>query len=295
MNSCLRTRYRLLFALVLPLTMFVSATLAAEPANQRPAIRSLVSFAEKNPFSGATVVAEHAPPGAKALRLESGYALWEGPQDWSGYDYLKADVYADAERPLSLNIEIRDRSTRDYWTRVNYETLLPPGKSTLVVPIGELFVGEKARPGRKLLVGAITHLVFGNYSRPAAPIYIANLRLRARHGNAKGDVQRAARLFLRAGRRATNARLHARRSILRLQLRPRLWAEECMGVAGQQRAPARSAVRKFPRHPARLIRRRFAEWPLPRVHQHRQSVRFLGRIPELPTSAGFGAGRTGGR
>ena len=45
------------------------------------------------------------------------------------------------------------------------------------VPIGQLFVGEKARPGRKLLLNAITHFVFGNYSQPAAPIYIANLRL----------------------------------------------------------------------------------------------------------------------
>ncbi len=38
------------------------------------------------------------------------------PQDWLGYDFLKADLYTDAKDPLALLVEIRDAGTRDYWT-----------------------------------------------------------------------------------------------------------------------------------------------------------------------------------
>jgi hypothetical protein len=153
----------------------------AEPKAQAvvpgPATRLLTSFEDKNPFSGGTVVADHATDGTKALRLDKGYAAWDGPQNWSGYDYLKADLYSDSESPVSLHSEMRDRNTKDYWTRVNYETLLPPGKSTLVLPLAQLYVGEKSRPGRKLLLNAITQLVVGIDEKASAPIYIDNIRL----------------------------------------------------------------------------------------------------------------------
>ncbi len=69
-------------------------------------------------------------------------------QDWSGYDYLKADVFTEAQRPVNLYVEIRDQQTRDYWTRVNYEHASSRrGRSTLVLPLDQLYVGEKARPG----------------------------------------------------------------------------------------------------------------------------------------------------
>ncbi len=48
---------------------------------------------------------------------------------------------------MELYVEIRDTGTTDYWTRVNYTTIVPPGKSTLIVPIKQLYVGEKSRPG----------------------------------------------------------------------------------------------------------------------------------------------------
>ena len=149
----------------------------ARIAARGPATRLLASFEDKNPFSGGTVVVEHATDGAKALRLDRGYAAWDAPQDWSGYDYLKADIFSDSEGPTSLHIEMRDRSTRDYWTRLNYETMLPPGKSTLVLPLAQLYVGEKARPGRKLLLNAITQFVVGIDEKSSAPIYIDNIRL----------------------------------------------------------------------------------------------------------------------
>ena len=93
------------------------------------------------------MVEEHATDGKKALRIDHGFAAMDGPQSWAGYDYLKADVYTDAKDPMELSVEVGDRETRDYWTRVNYNTVVPPGASTLIIPTS-LYVGEKSRPGR---------------------------------------------------------------------------------------------------------------------------------------------------
>ena len=59
----------------------------------------------------------------------------------------KADVYTDAKAPLELTIEIRDRQTTDYWTRVNYTTVVPPGASTLVLPTAAAIGESRANTG----------------------------------------------------------------------------------------------------------------------------------------------------
>ena len=142
-----------------------------------PPVKSLASFEDRNPVSGGMVVAAHATAGRKALRLDRGYASMDQPQSWLGYDFLKADLYTEARKPLDLFVEIRDEGTRDYWTRVNYSTVVPPGKSTLIIPVKQLYVGEKSRPGRMLDLGRINRLVFGIGDAPAAPLFLDNLRL----------------------------------------------------------------------------------------------------------------------
>ena len=139
-------------------------------------VKSIASFEHGNPFGGGTVVAEHATDGTKALRIDRGYVAMIAPQDWAGHDYLKIDMYADAPVALPLTIEIRDKETKDYWTRVNYNSLAPPGQSTLIVPLKSLFVGEKGRPGRKLILDGITRVVV-SLNSPAGPLYIDNMRL----------------------------------------------------------------------------------------------------------------------
>src|SRR5262249_6062882 len=79
-----------------------------------PAIKLITSFEERNPFHAGTVVGEHATHGTKALRIDRGFVGMDAAQNWAGYDYLKADVYTDADRPLELYVEVRDRQTRDY-------------------------------------------------------------------------------------------------------------------------------------------------------------------------------------
>jgi hypothetical protein len=150
---------------------------AVKTVARGPAVKLITSFEEKSPFSGGEVVAEHATDGQKALRIDKSYVSMTQPQDWTGYDFLKADMYTDSKDPMELGVEIRDLNTRDYWTRVNYTTVIPPGESTLVIPIKQLYVGEKSRPGRMLDLAGIRHFVFILGDKPGAPLYVDNLRL----------------------------------------------------------------------------------------------------------------------
>ena len=149
---------------------------AAEEKNiaSGPATKLITSFEGKNPFDGGKIVTEHAADGAHALLLDKGFIAINRPQDWSGYDYLKIDLYADSDSPVTLRIELQDRQSAGYWTRVNYSTLIPPGQSTFVLPLAQLYVGEKARPGRSLLLDGITRFVLGGDN---TPLYIDNVRL----------------------------------------------------------------------------------------------------------------------
>ncbi len=100
-------------------------------------------------------------------------------------DFLKADLFTEARKPIDLYVEIRDKATDGYWTRVNYSTVVPPGKSTLIIPVKQLYVGEKARPGRMLIVNGITRMVFGIGEGPSAPLFVDNLRLERDDGPAR--------------------------------------------------------------------------------------------------------------
>ncbi|MGA2496197.1 MAG: glycoside hydrolase domain-containing protein [Tepidisphaeraceae bacterium] len=154
-----------------------TALAAGEATGTGPAVKLITSFEDKNPFDGGKIVAEHATDGAKALRIGKSYVGMSGPQNWTGYDYLKADLYTDSPEPLSLYVEIRDNGTRDYWTRVNYQTIVPPGKSTLIIPTKQLYVGEKSRPGRMLDLAGIKWFVLSIGDKPGAPLFVDNLRL----------------------------------------------------------------------------------------------------------------------
>jgi hypothetical protein len=140
-----------------------------------PAVKPITSFEHGSPFEGGEVVAAHATDGTKALRINQGYAMMNVPQDWAGYDYLKADAYVEGTRPVPIAVEIQDTGTTDYWTRVNYNTVAPPGASTLILSLKQLYVGEKSRPGRSLILSGITRLVFA--PEVAGALFLDNLRL----------------------------------------------------------------------------------------------------------------------
>ena len=60
-----------------------------------PPVKRITSFEDKHPFSGGAVVEKHASDGKKALRIDKSYVVMDGPQDWSSYDYLKADLHVE--------------------------------------------------------------------------------------------------------------------------------------------------------------------------------------------------------
>jgi hypothetical protein len=142
-----------------------------------PPERLITSFEQSNPFTGGVVVEQHATDGRKALRIDKHYVAMRQPQNWSGYDLFKMDLYTDAPEPLRLRLEFWDRDTTGYWTRVNYNAVAPPGESTLIVPLQGLAVGERNRPGRNLMLNAITRVVVALDGPAAAPLFIDRLRL----------------------------------------------------------------------------------------------------------------------
>jgi hypothetical protein len=164
-----------------------------------PATKILTSFEDKKTisqfqnlgvFGDAAISSQHASHGSKSLKIEKQYTSWDAPLDFSGYDFLLVDLYTEAVAPQDLFIEIWDQETKGYWTRVNYQTVVPPGRSVLNLPIEQLYVGEKSRPGRKLLSRRIKRLVFSIGDKPKAPLFIDNIRLQR-------DTQTAKKKFPR--------------------------------------------------------------------------------------------------
>ena len=161
------------FGFISLLAVCSSTLLAQESRPENPPTEwEFLSFQERNPFDNGTVV-----DNGRALRIDKSYAATHRPMNWSGYDFLKIDLEIQADEPLSLYIEIRDEKTEGYWTRVNYSTLVPPGKSTLTVPLQQLFVGEKSRPGRNLMLDKITRFVLSIGNNPVGPLTVSRFRL----------------------------------------------------------------------------------------------------------------------
>jgi len=152
---------------------------AATQVAEGPPVKPLASFEDGTvaPFTpgASAAVEEHATDGRYAMRLDRDYISWDGPQDWTGYDFLKADVFCAGDAPADLYVEVRDKGTTDYWTRVNYNTVVPPGPSTLIVPT-DLYVGEKSRPGRPLDKAGVVRFVFG-IGEAKAPVFFDDIRL----------------------------------------------------------------------------------------------------------------------
>ena len=150
----------------------------AAGGKQQPGVRVLFDFTTGNAgsFSGGKIadLPPDAAGGAKsALVVGKEVVVTRQPQDWSGYDQLKIDVFNASDDPQPFSVEIHDAQTQDYWTRVNYMTMVPPGRSTVTMP-ASLYVGEKSRPGRLLITSQVTVFCM---SAGQAPLMIESIRL----------------------------------------------------------------------------------------------------------------------
>ena len=160
---------------------------AIGPAPQAPDPRLVTSFApnEHPPF--------FAPDASTWCRNSDGTATLFGgdymvsnpaavsaatPADWSHWSYLEIEVYNPSCQPVSFVVEIRDTATVDYWSRVNWYSVVPPGRANFTMPI-VTDVGEKSQIGtrRKLDLTAVTRLALSNYAVDGTNLTLSWVRL----------------------------------------------------------------------------------------------------------------------
>jgi len=149
--------------------------LTTKTTEEGPAVKVLYDFEDGKvgPFTGGEITTENVPQGRYALTAAKGDITNATPQDWSGYDFLKIDVFNPQDEPVMVGVELRDTETTSYWTRVNYSTVVPPGKSTISIPT-DMYVGEKGRPGRPLINNKVNFLGLLPQKRP---VVFDNIRL----------------------------------------------------------------------------------------------------------------------
>lgn len=139
-----------------------------------PPVKILADFGSGSPrpFTGGKVVAGGETGTGFGLAAQ-GVISTTAPQDWTGYDRFSFEVVNSGDSPAPLALEVRDALSKGYWTRVNRETVAPPGRSTVTLPTA-LYTGEKSRPGRLLERGKITGLFIDTKGRP---LVFENFRL----------------------------------------------------------------------------------------------------------------------
>ena len=124
----------------------------------RAAVEVIADFenGKDDGFQGGTLVEDFSLQGRYCLSSDKAITLKKS-QDWSKHDRFRIDVFNPGETTSPVYVEIQDEFTNSYWTRVNYNTVVPPGKTTITLAT-DLYVGEKARPGRPLLRDKISKL-----------------------------------------------------------------------------------------------------------------------------------------
>jgi len=147
------------------------------PGSQRrglPPTRIIADFEDRTRGSvqGGNVVKGNSLQGEYSLTTDAQISI-NKPQDWSGYDLFRFDVFNPSADPAPISVEIRDALSKGYWSRVNYYTVVPPGKCTVSIPT-DMYVGEKSRPGRSLVRERITDLFINPNGKQ---LLLDNLRL----------------------------------------------------------------------------------------------------------------------
>lgn len=123
----------------------------------------------------------------KAALLTPGSYLVGNPEtglagDWQGYGWLRIEASNASSKPQPLYIEIHDDKSNNYWSRVNWYTMVPPGQSQVQVPL-QNFVGEKLviHEPRRLDLAHIMRLVI-SAAGADSDLVIDNVRLAPQPG-----------------------------------------------------------------------------------------------------------------
>jgi hypothetical protein len=87
----------------------------------------------------------------------------DNPVDWSEWSFLQMTAHNPSATAQPFSVEIRDTATVDYWSRVNWDSVVAPGTSTFLMPIS-VYVGEKSevKVRRMIDLHAVTRLAIAN-------------------------------------------------------------------------------------------------------------------------------------
>ncbi len=165
------------------------ASLEEEPSQppipDGPALITSFEPDEAQPFilAGGEIVGGDATHGSYAVRVTPDVPYLDSYDstglrtDWTGYDYLKIDIYNFDPGPKQIYIELQDDQSYDYWSRVNYYTYVTPGWSTIQIPL-QIYVGEKSmlQQRRRLDPANIRRFVVGFFEDPG-DFLVDNIRL----------------------------------------------------------------------------------------------------------------------
>jgi len=157
------------------------ASLGEEPTQAPPPEGPVLitSFEPDGPqpfyLEGAEIIDGESTHGSYAVRVDpevpyiDSYDSTGLLTDWTGYDYLKIDIYNFDPAPKQIYIEIQDDQSYDYWSRVNYYTYVTPGWSTIQIPL-QIYVGEKSmiQQRRRLDLAHIRRLVVAFFEDPGS-------------------------------------------------------------------------------------------------------------------------------
>lgn len=142
---------------------------AMEPNKQAKQAKLLTDWTER-PFFFAPDTANWALNANGTAALFAGsYASTsatvstDSPVDWSSYSYLQIEVFNPSVNAQPFSVELRDTATVDYWSRVNWDSVVAPGLSAFKMPI-DVYVGEKSevKVRRRIDLSKITRLAIAN-------------------------------------------------------------------------------------------------------------------------------------
>jgi hypothetical protein len=147
-----------------------------------PAVMTFIELNDAGiaPFEtsdGGVASIKKTPAGDRAIFLEKGWVEVSKVNgkfmDWTQHELVHIDVFNPSDKAANAYVEVRDATSTDYQSRVNIDTTVAPGKSTITFPT-TMYTNEKAHPGRPLDPKEIHRFVL---SSGTPPLYFYNLRV----------------------------------------------------------------------------------------------------------------------
>lgn len=115
----------------------------------------------------------------KGLVWTDRYFGWEISSSLEKEDALSLTFLNPGAEDIGIVVEIKDKNSSDYWSRVNYPLVIHAGLKTYTVPL-RISKGEAARPGALLDRSSIRSIVLARSSEsPATPGKLFLLELKA--------------------------------------------------------------------------------------------------------------------